>query len=97
MARCRITERNDTFNQLSSSSSSTDTFQVSEHIAKLESIALLMAQAEALSAVSMRDGFRGSSQSEQYHYSMTLNELIVTSREQLDDELSISRQNKLKK
>lgn len=88
MAKDRITERGDVFNQLSSSSTSHKAFQAADRSAKLEFTAMLLAKADALSAVALRDAFIDSDPAEQHHYLAALNELIVASREQLDDVLT---------
>jgi hypothetical protein len=88
MGKDTLAERGDAFNQLSSSSPSREAFQSSEKVAKLEFVALLLARADALSAVALRDAFGESCQAERHHYMAALNELIVASREQLDDVLA---------
>jgi hypothetical protein len=95
MAEDSLQKRSNAFNQSSSSSRSDTEFQSSEQVAKLEFTAMLLAKAEALSSVAMRDAFIKSSPWERHHYIATVKELIVSSREQLDDVLSASRQSKL--
>jgi hypothetical protein len=83
-------------NQSSSfSSRSHAEFQSSEKVAKLQFMAALLAKAEALSSVAMRDAFIESPPWERHHYMAAVNELIVSSREQLGDVLSASSQSKL--
>lgn len=95
MARDTLAERDSTFNQLSASSRSRAGFHSSERIAKLEWVAMLLAQADALSSVALRDAFHESTSSERHHFLAALNELIETSREQLDDVLASSRHHKV--
>ena len=92
MAKSTLAERGDTFNQLSFSSArrSRAASQSSERLAKLEFAAALLAKADALSTVALRDAFSESSPSERHHYLAALNELIVAAREQLDDALNTS-------
>lgn len=94
MAEDTLAERDSAFNQSSSFSARSRVAVQSSRVAKLEFTAMLLAQADALSAVALRDAFHESSASERHHYLAALNELIVASREQLDDVLATSRQNK---
>jgi hypothetical protein len=94
MGDSTLTERGSTFNQSSSSSRSRAEFQSSEKVAKLQFMATLLAKADALSSVAMRDAFIKSPPWERHHFMAAVNELIVSSREQLDDVLSASGQRK---
>lgn len=86
MAKKTLTEHNDAFNQVDSPVSPRDlAFQSAENIEKLEFMALLLAKADALSTVALRDTLSESSNSERHHYLAALNELVVASREQLED------------
>jgi hypothetical protein len=93
MAEDTLAERDPTFNQ-SSSSRSRVAFILSERIAKLEFIALLMAKADALVSVALRDAFADALPAERHHFLAALQELIGASRDQLDDVLSSLRQSK---
>jgi hypothetical protein len=95
MAEDTLAERDPAFNQSSNSSHSHSALQP-ESIAKLESMALLLAKAESLSSVALRDAFLDSSIPERHHYLVALNDLLVAACEKLSGVLAAARQRQVK-
>ena len=96
MANDTLSERDTTFNPLSSHSRSRASFQSSEQVAKIELAVSLLAKAEALSAVTLTDALEDFSALQRHQYHAALDELIVAAHELLDDFLTSARINPTK-
>ena len=86
MASDSLNERSDAFNH-SSCPSGAD-FPLIDRIEQLEQASLLLTRAEALAAVALWDALERLTEIQRHHYLATVDELITSARDMVNDAIS---------